>query len=162
MEKNVKVESASSSVEVTLTSLCNPVKEGVNVTALQAEKSDTLATSCQENVWICDTGASTHVMWSNKDVRDVQDMQMLRLRHTGTGGTIESTAMIDISGVFMIVDNNMGMQAILKECGYNKDHNFTLLSMSRLLHKQCWKITCGDESLIGIENGKGGVINLIL
>ena len=31
--------------------------------------------------------------------------------------------------------------------------------MSRLLHKQGWKITCGDEMLIRIENRKGGVIN---
>ena len=31
--------------------------------------------------------------------------------------------------------------------------------MSRLLHKQGWKITQGDDSLICIENGKGGVIN---
>ncbi len=33
--------------------------------------------------------------------------------------------------------------------------------MSRLLHKQGWKITRGDESLIRVENGKwgGGAIN---
>jgi hypothetical protein len=31
--------------------------------------------------------------------------------------------------------------------------------MSRLLHKQGWKIVCGDESLIRIENGKGEVID---
>jgi hypothetical protein len=31
--------------------------------------------------------------------------------------------------------------------------------MSRLLHKQGWKIVRGDESLIHIENGKGEVIN---
>jgi hypothetical protein len=31
--------------------------------------------------------------------------------------------------------------------------------MSKLLQKQGWNILHGDESLIPIENGKGGVIN---
>ena len=53
-EKSAKAESASSSVEVTLTSLSNPMKEGVNVTVIQPEKCDTLAILIlyQENVWI--------------------------------------------------------------------------------------------------------------
>ena len=38
-------------------------------------------------------------------------------------------------------------------------HNFNLLSMSKLLHKQGWKITHGGESLIRIKNEKGGVID---
>ena len=32
--------------------------------------------------------------------------------------------------------------------------------MSKLLHKQGWKIVCVNESLIRIENGKGDVIDL--
>ena len=31
--------------------------------------------------------------------------------------------------------------------------------MSRLVHKKGWKITCGDESFIHIENGENVVIN---
>jgi hypothetical protein len=31
--------------------------------------------------------------------------------------------------------------------------------MSRLRHKQGWKIVRGDDTLIGIENGKGGTID---
>ena len=31
--------------------------------------------------------------------------------------------------------------------------------MSRLLHKQGWKISCDDKSFICIENRNGGVIN---
>ncbi len=47
----------------------------------------------------------------------------------------------------------------MKDCSYNAGHNFNLLSMSKLLHKQGWKITCGDESLIRVKNRKGGVID---
>ena len=50
------------------------------------------------------------------------------------------------------------MRAILKECNYNKTQNFSLLSMSRLLNNEDWKITLGDNSLIQIENEKSMVI----
>ena len=59
----------------------------------------------------------------------------------------------------MIKDGDMGIQAAMKACSYNKVHNFNLLSTSRLLHKQGQKITDGDELLISIENRKGGVIS---
>ena len=52
-----------------------------------------------------------------------------------------------------------GLQAVLKDCSFSAKHNFNLLSMSRLRHNQGWKIMCGDESLIRIENGKGEVID---
>lgn len=60
----------------------------------------------------------------------------------------------------MTKDGIMVMWAVLKECSYNRDHAFTLLCMSRLLQKQGLKIACEDESLIHIENGKGGALNL--
>ena len=58
-----------------------------------------------------------------------------------TGDAIESTAIIDIPGVLTSTDGTVGLKAVLHECSYNKEHNFNLLSMSRLLHKQGWKIT---------------------
>ena len=68
-------------------------------------------------------------------------------------------ALINIPGVFLNKDGVKGLQAELKDCSYDGRDSFNLLSMSKLLHKQGWKITCGDESLIWIENRKGGVIN---
>ncbi len=76
-----------------------------------------------------------------------------------TGGAVEATAIMDIPGVFASKDSTVGMKAVLQDCSFSKEHNFNLLSMSRLLHTQGWKITHGDKSLIRIENGKGGVIN---
>lgn len=54
----------------------------------------------------------------------------------------------------MSKDNTAGLRTALKECSYNKEHNFNLLSMSRLIKNQGCKITKK-----GITNGKGGVIN---
>jgi len=82
---------------------------------------------------------------------------MYSLGHAGLA--MESSALIDIPGVFVKKSKERGLQAALKECSFSAKHNFNLLSMSRLLHKQGWKIVHGDESIICIENGKGEVIN---
>ena len=82
---------------------------------------------------------------------------MSSLRHTGRA--IETTAMKDIPGVFMNRNGDTEMRAVLKEFIFHKAHNFNLVSMSRQLHMQGWKITHGDESLIGVENRKGKVLN---
>jgi hypothetical protein len=65
-EKNAKMESALSSIDVTLMSLDDPGKTAVDMIALQAKKDDTLVIFHQENLWICKTGTNTHVMQSNK------------------------------------------------------------------------------------------------
>ena len=83
--------------------------------------------------------------------------QMLSLSHIY--GAIETTVVINIPGVFMTEDGNVEMRAVLKECSHSKVHNFNLLSMLSLLHKQGWKIKHREESLIYNENRKGGVIN---
>ena len=154
-EKNTKTESASSSVEVTLASFGNPAIEGINMKELLAVKCGTLAVLCQKDVWICNMGASTDVMWSIKGARNVRGTLTLSLGHSG--GAVESTAIIDIPGMFMTNDGISGTRAVLKECCYSKAHNFNLLSMSRLL-QQGWKVTCQDKNLIHIENRKGGKI----
>jgi hypothetical protein len=82
---------------------------------------------------------------------------MYSLGHVGSA--MESTALIDIPGVFVTKSGDAGMRAVLKDCSFSKKHNFNLLSMSRLLHKQGWKIVRGDNTLIRIENGKGGTID---
>ena len=66
----MKAESAASSVEVTLASL-NPEELEINISKPRDEDNDTLAILHQENVWICGTGASTHVTWSNNGAKTV-------------------------------------------------------------------------------------------
>lgn len=83
-------------------------------------------------------------------------MQMFSLGHTGKA--MESTVMIEILGVFVLNDSKMIIRAVLKKCRYNKEHNFNLLSASRLLHRQGWKITCREKSLICSQNRKGRII----
>ena len=56
--KNDKVESATLSVEVTLTLIANSEVIEVDIMALQAEKGNTMDILHDKNVWICDTCAS--------------------------------------------------------------------------------------------------------
>ena len=153
-EKAAKAEAASSSVEVSLTSL---VLGKLGVDVLTESGDDTLAILRQEDVRICDTGASTHVTRYNVGAKNVRDTMMYSLGHSGSA--MESTALIDIPGVFMSKDGKAGMKAVLKDCSYSTKHNFNLLSMWKLIHKQGWEIVRGDKTLIRVENKKGGIID---
>ena len=82
-EKAAKAESATSSVEVTLASL-NPEQLGINISKPRDEDNDALAILRQENVWIYDTGASTHVTWSNNGAKNIRDTMMYSLGHAGS------------------------------------------------------------------------------
>ena len=155
-EKNAKAETASSSVEVSLASV-DPEKLGIDVTTVHGKGDDVLAMLRQENVWICNTGASTHVTWSSKGMRNVHDRMVYSLGHTGSAA--ESNALVDIPGVFVSKDGDRGLQMVLRDCSFSVKHNFNLLSMSKLLHKQGWKIVRGDKTLIWIESKKGDTIN---
>ena len=93
----MKAESAASSVEVTLASL-NPDQLGINISKPRGEDNDALAILRQENVWICNTGASTHVTWSNSGAKNIRDTMIYSLGYAGSA--MESTALIDSPGVF--------------------------------------------------------------
>lgn len=65
-------------------------------------------------------------------------LQMLSLEFTGEA--IKITSLAEIHGIFVSKTRDVRLGAVLKKCSYNKAHNFNLLSMPRLLHKQGWKI----------------------
>ena len=66
-------QAALSNIEVSMTSCVNPVNQGVKMTKLQAKGDDTLAILHQENVWICDMGTRTYLLWSNTHARNVEE-----------------------------------------------------------------------------------------
>jgi hypothetical protein len=122
--------------------------------------NDILAILRQENMLLCKTGASTHVRWSKKGSRNVQDTMMYNLGHADSA--MESNAFINIPGVFVNKGREAGLQAVLKDCSFSEKHHFKLVSMSKLMHKQGWKIVCGNETFICIENKRVMSSNLIL
>ncbi len=105
--KNNKAKSATPSVEVTLMSIANSDIIRVDIMALQAKKSNMMEILCNKNVWICDTGASTHVTWSSKCARNVHEECTMSLGHTG--GAVEATAIMNIPGVFKSKEGVVGV-----------------------------------------------------
>ena len=71
--------------------------------------------------------------------------QMLYLGHTGEA--IQTTAMIVIPERFTPKSVEPGMMAVLRECEYSNAHNFNLLSLTRPLYCQGWKINAGTKKL---------------
>ena len=88
----------------------------------------------QEDIWICDTGASTHSTYNKGGATNERQTGSASLGHAGTAVKAEST--IDIPGRFVTRDGSLGIKATLQGVSYNREHNFNLLSLTRLLYKQ--------------------------
>ena len=53
-------------------------------------------------------------------MKNVHDTKMYSLGHAGS--VMESTALIDIPGVFMTQDGEKGLQEVLKDCSFSGGH----------------------------------------
>ena len=107
----------------------------------------------QEDIWICDTGASTHSTYNKGGATNERQTGSASLGHAGTAVKAEST--IDIPGRFVTRDGSYGIKATLQGVSYNRQHNFDLLSLTRLLYKQGWVIEEGNKRGITImKNGQ--------
>jgi len=62
-------------------------------------------------------GASTHVTLSNKGAKNIRDTMMYILGHAGSA--MESTALIDITEVFVNKSGEKGLHAVLKDCSFS-------------------------------------------
>ena len=109
----------------------------------------------EDDVWICDTGASSHSTNNKSGARNEKTSGSASLGHTGEA--VKATSTIDLPGQFMAKDGGSGMKATLTEVNYNKTLNFNLMSLTRLLCNG-WSIVKGDATGITVKNGKGGVI----
>lgn len=94
-------------MELSLASL-EPKRLGIDISTLQGKDDDMQAILHQEKMWICDMGASTNLMQSNKGARNVHDTMMYSLGHACSA--MESTVFIDIPGVFVNKDSNVELK----------------------------------------------------
>ena len=110
----------------------------------------------QTDIWICDTGASSHSTNNKIGAENERRSGSASLGHAGEA--IEATLTIDLPGQFMAIDGSSGLQASLTEVNFNARHNFNLISLTRLLTKG-WVIAKGDHTGITIRNGGGDLID---
>ena len=106
-----------------------------------------------DEIWICDTGASSHSTNCITGASNQRDSGSASIGHAGQA--VRATKTIDLSGTFVKKDGSRGLKATLTEVSYCADHNFNLLSLTRLLC-QGWKIVNGDATGITIVHEESG------
>lgn len=109
----------------------------------------------EEDVFICDSGASNHSSKSKVGARNERPTNSSSLGHAGEA--VEAECTIDLAGQFVAKDGSLGLKATLTEVSVNKKYNFNLISLTRLL-RNGWHITQGDDTGIVIENKDGNRI----
>ena len=102
-----------------------------------------------DDIWICNTGASSHSSKSNSGAKNVKANGSQSLGHSEKA--VEVTSTMDSPVQFIGKDGSSGMKATLMEVNYNPKYNFNLLSLTRLLMNG-WRITSGDKTGITIKN----------
>ena len=108
------------------------------------------------DIWICNTGASSHLGKSNCGATNVKSNGSQSLGHSGK--SMEAMNTMDLPGQFLGKDGSLGTKPTLTEVNYNDKYNFNLLSLTRLLMNG-WSITRGDNTRITIESESVKVIN---
>ena len=123
---------------------------GTEVSVPQLVIPTTFEMLSQPDVWICDTGASSHSTNDNSGARNEKDTGSASLGHAGQA--LKATMTIDLLGQYVTKDGTWGMKATLTEVNFNASHNFNLMSLTRLLTRG-WRITRGDDTGIYVEKG---------
>lgn len=105
----------------------------------------------QEDIWICDSGASVHTTNSKKGAVNERPSQSVSIGSSGPAAAAHST--VDIPGKFVSKDGVIGIRARLVNVSYNPENNFNLCSLTRML-QDGWTISKGDHTGITIVKGE--------
>ena len=108
----------------------------------------------ESDIWISDTGASSHLTKDATGAKNIQDSGSPSLGHTNEA--MKAVKTIDVPGQFVTKDGSLGIWAVLPEVNYYPKLNFNLLSLLQLLQNG-W-ITSRNETCIKIEDQSGNDI----
>ena len=117
--------------------------EDREVLASQLKIPTSFAVLQQTDIWICDTGASSHSTNNSSGGPNVKDTGSASLGHAGEA--LKATKNMDLPGQYVTKDGTLGMKATLTEVNFNETQNFNLMSQTRLLMRR-WSIETGDET----------------
>ena len=133
----------------------------LELSAAKMEMPTSFEIRYESDIWICDTGASSHSTNDATGAKNIQDSGSPCLGHTGEA--MKAVKTIDVPGQFVTKDGSLGIRAVLTKVNYSPKLNFNLLSLSRLLQNG-WIITFGNETCIKIEDqsGNGIVIDILI
>ena len=109
-----------------------------------------------DEVWICDTGASSHSTFSGRG--GVNSREAGAATIGATGEAVLADSRVDIPGQFARRDGTLGLSAVLNGVNVNRKNNFNLLSVSKLIHRQGWRIADGDSNRIVLQKGESKIV----
>ena len=144
---------SASELETSITG--SDVKQMIEVSATKLEIPASFKILYQNDIWICDTGASSHSTPYRLGARNKRASGSASLGHAGEA--VKATSTIDLPGQFVAKDGGLGMKGTLADCNFNESLNFNLLILTRLLCSG-WSITKGNATGITIQNGSGSKI----
>ena len=121
----------------------------IETSNVKMEMSTSFELLYSDDIWICDTGASSHSSKSNSGAKNVKQNGSQSLGHSGKA--VEAISTMNLPGQFIGKDGSSGMKATLTDVNYNPKYNFNLMSLTRLLMNG-WRITRGDKTGITIRN----------
>ena len=87
----------------------------------------------ESDIWICDTGASSHSCGDNSGAINVRESGSTSLGHAGAA--VQATHTFDLLGMFVRKDGSIGLSSTLSEVNFSVRFNFNLLSLSRMLFR---------------------------
>ena len=130
--------------------------DSVETSTIKMEMPMTFDLLYSDDIWICDSGASSHSAKNKRGAKNIKESGSQSLGHTGKA--VEALNTMDLAGQFVDKDGSSGMKGTLTDVNYNDRYNFNLISLTRLLVNG-WKVTKGDKSGITVGNKDGSEIN---
>ena len=101
-----------------------------------------------------DSGASGHSTNCLDDAIEIRESGSASIGHSGSATKTSKT--ISIPGMFVQKDGTRGMRATLTDVSYCENHNFNLLSLTRLLVSG-WEVVSGDATGITLGHKEKGL-----
>ena len=105
-------------------------------------------------IWICDTGATTHSSFSNMGATNEIPSRSTSVGHHGEA--VEAVSVMDLPGHFVTKDGELGLSGRLGEVTFNPGLNFNLFSATRMMRRG-WKMY-GTDNAIVLKKGEHEIV----
>ena len=89
----------------------------IETSNVKMEMSTSFELLYSDDIWICDTGASSHLSKSNSVAKNVKQNGSQSLGHSGKA--VEAISTMNLPGQFIGKDGSSGMKATLTDVKYN-------------------------------------------
>ena len=123
----------------------------VEVVLSSANDEDGLGILYDDEIFVADTAATTHVTFSKNGARNERKCDIVSVGHMREG--VVSTSIVDIPGQFENKDGEIGLTAELTEVRYDEKYNFNLFSLSKIM-RNGWSLRGNTNGITATKNDR--------